>query len=511
MDHGNESSFNKSSFVRLTASIIGLTVGIGLVMSMMERKSIMANWKDRRCDLGPMFAGALFKPDSYAGSASDFASENFAFCLKAGARAMAEMALAPAVNTMGQQINAGGVVTGAVNSLRNRLGGMVREFFSFFMEKIYGPFRRGIFEVSRITQYLNSMIKRMNATIVAGLYSGITMYITVQNAIKFVFWVCIMIITILASVFIIFFFGIIPFIGIITTVIALITSTSAELGPMLEGPAEVFCFAPGTPIATSNGGQCSVNDLTCGTELLGGGVVEGLVRFNGAATTIYNVDGVHVSGSHIVFDNGRPCYVADHPTARPIDIHYPILYCPIISNRILYAGHNFTKFCDWEEVSGEAEEAYDEEIRRILKVNGCASLPPGIAGDTPVITKNNGLTSIRSVNIGDKVLDKNNIYTDVIGISRRTVKATFCSATAAATDGVIFWKEDCGWTYLDEGLGLKSGDEQVVEVYHLITGSGTFMVQLVGRWIHVRDFTEVGWDRIDNLTPLVLRHLAGSQ
>lgn len=506
----DEEPSNKSSFIRLTASIIGLTVGIGLIMSMMERKSIMANWKDRRCDLGPMFGGALFKPDTYAGSASDFAAENFSFCLKAGARAMATMALAPAVNTMGQQINAGGVVTGAVNSLRNRLGSMVREFFDFFMEKIYGPFRRGIFEASRITQYLNSMIKRINAVIVAGLYSGITMYVTVQNAIKFVFWVCIMVITILASVFIIFFFGIIPFIGIITAVIALITSASAELGPMLQGPAEVFCFAPGTQVATSNGGRCAVENLSYGTELLGGGVVEGLVRFNGAATTMYEVGGIHVSGTHIVFDGGRPCSVADHSEAKPIDIMYPVVYCPIISNRILYAGHSLTKFCDWEEVTGSAEEAYDEEVRRILRVHGSASLPPGFIGETPVITKNNGLTSIKNIVIGDKVLDFNNTYVDVIGISQRKVKTTFCSASAAATDGVIYWNAGT-WAYLEDGLGAKSGDEVVLDVYHLITSSGTFMVHLGGKVVHVRDFTEVGWQMIDELTPLVLKHLGGGQ
>jgi hypothetical protein len=423
---------------------------------------------------------------------------------------MATMALAPAVNTMGQQINSGGVIQGAVNSLRNRLGGMVREFFDFFLEKIYGPFRRGVFEASRISQYLNSMIKRINGTIVAGLYSGITMYVTIQNAIKFVFWVSIMVITILASVFIIFFFGIIPFIGIITSVIAIISSTSAELGPMLEGPAEVFCFGVGTPVATSNGGRCAVENLTYGTELLGGGIVEGLVRFNGAATTMYNIDGVHVSGTHIVFNGDNPCSVSDHPRAVPIDIMYPVVYCPIVSNRILFAGHSLTKFCDWEEVDGQAEQVYDKEVRRILRLSGDASLPPGFGCETPVITKNNGPTSIKNIVIGDKVLDFNNTYVDVIGISLRRVKTTFCSSSAAATDGVIYWN-DCGWAYLADGLGSKSGDEVVLDVYHLITSSGTFMVHLGGKLLHVRDFTEVGWQMIDELTPLVLKHLGAAQ
>jgi hypothetical protein len=496
----------KSSFVRLTATIIGLTVGIGLVMSMMERKSVMANWKDRRCDLGPLFAGALFKPDSYAGSASDFAAENFAFCLKAGARAMASAALAPAVNTMGQQINSGGVIQGVVNSLRNRLSGMVNEFFNFFMEKIYGPFRRGIFEASRITQYLNSMIKRMNATLVAGLYSGLTLYVTIQNVIKFVFWVSIIVLGILAAIFILLFFKIIPFIGILTTVIAIITTAAVMLGPLLDGPADVFCFAPGTEVATSNGGRCAVENLTYGTELLGGGFVQGLVRFNGAATTMYDIGGVHVSGTHLVYDDGHPTSVRDHKTARPVDIMYPVVYCPIVSNRILYAGHTLTKFADWEEVSGEAEEAYDEQVRRVLGFSGKATLGPGFGAETPVITKNNGPTSIRSVVIGDKVLDANNTYTEVIGISQQVVKTTFCSASAQATDGVIFWNGS-SWAYMD---GAKSGDESTLTVYHLITSSGTFMVFGGGKATLVRDFTEVGWSKIDGLTPLVLEWLGGS-
>jgi hypothetical protein len=501
---------NKSSFVRLTATIIGLTVGIAFIMSMMERRTIMANWKDRRCDLSSIFAGAFFKPSDYAGSASDFAAENFAFCLKSGARAMAEMALAPAVNTMGQQINSGGVIVSVVNSLRNRLATMVRDFFSFFMEKIYGPYRRGIYEVSRVTQYLNSMIKRVNAVIVAALYAGLTMYLTLQNTIKFVFWVSITILTILSAVFVIMFFGLLPFLGIITSVITLITLASSALGPLVEGPADVFCFAPGTPISTSNGDMCPVEDLTYGTVLLGGGVVEGVVRFNGSGTTMYNIDNVYVSGTHLVYDGERICPVHEHSRAAPSSHTCPVVYCPIVSNRVLFAGRALTKFCDWEEVSGEAEDIYDEEVRRLLGIpRSGTSLPPGIAGDTPVITKNNGPTSIRDVNIGDIIIDVNNTYTEVVGISRRTISVSACSSSAEVTDGVIAADEKGSWDYVGEGVGLKSGDQATLEVYHLITSSGTFMLQLGGKWCCVRDFTEVGWQRIDELTPLVLRHLNG--
>ena len=56
--------------------------------------------------------------------------------------------------------------------------------------------------------------------------------------------------------------------------------------------------------------------------------------------------------------------VADYKGAVRTDIICPILYCPIISNCILYAGAGtLTKFSDWEEVGGAAADEFAGRVR----------------------------------------------------------------------------------------------------------------------------------------------------
>jgi hypothetical protein len=501
----------KSDFGRIASAVLALTVGAAVIMSTMERKSIMANWAKQRCQPTTLFSSFLFKPDSYDGSASEFAADNFRFCMKQLASAAAQAAVAPAAGMMGKQVDAGGVIAGMVNSARASFSDKFKGFIRFFLDSIYAPFERGIRQVSIVTQYLNSAIGRINAIILSMVYMGLTLYTTLTNSIAFIISVTILVLGILSGVFIPMFFVLIVFLALLIGTVTFVTEMG--YGDLVKGPAEVFCFARGTQVATEDGGRVPIETLKVGDELLGGGRVEGMLTFSGAGATIYRIDDTLVSGAHLVYAGGQWMPVSQATDAKRTNIICPILYCPIVSNCIIYAGAGqLTKFADWEEVSGAAADAYDQEVRRLLGCGTAAAptLAPGFQETIPVITKNNGPCGIQAVRIGDYVLDADDKWTEVLGIVRRTVKVGFCSSTAPATDGIISYNFAARkWEQLPKGSSAPATDEESVEqtIYHLVTSSGSFAVIAAGNGYVVRDATEVGWDKIDTLTPLVLQHL----
>lgn len=501
----------QSNFGRILAAVSALTVGAAIIMSTMERKSIMANWSERRCQPAPMFAAFLFKPDSYDGSAGEFAAANFQFCLRQLAGAAVGAAVAPAAGLMGKQVEAGGVVAGMINSARATFEQQLSSFKQFFMEKIFSPFERGIRQVSMVTQYLNSALGRLNAIILSLVYAGLTMFTTLQNAIKFTLSVVILMLGIIAGLFFPMFFILIVFIVLLVGTVKF--AEKMGYGDLVKGPAEVFCFARGTQVALADGQRKAIESLAAGDELLGGGKVQGMLTFNGAATTMYRIDDTLVSGTHLVCDDtGTWAPVAAYAGATRTDIICPILFCPIVSNSVIFAGASkLTKFADWEEVGDNevADAAYDKTVRRLLgcdSADAAPTLAPGFRETTPVITKNNGMCGIQSVRIGDKVLDADDKWVEVYGVVKRRVCASFCSSTAPATDGVIHFNFTARrWESIPNGQ--VAGDDVEHEIYHLVTSSGTFAVLLGPATFVVRDATEVGCERIDTLTPLVLKHL----
>lgn len=505
-----------SSFTRLTCMIIALTVGISFVMSFANRHAIMSEWKKHRCDVGTMMSAFLYKPADYAGSASQFASDNFYFCVGEYARRALQAAAAPAVDAMGKQVESGGVVTQLQNSIRNMLGELMRSF-SGVLEDFYRRYNAGVVETSRITQRLRSAVQRLQGAVVASLYMGLTLYTTILNSVNFVIFVAIILLTIIAIIFILLIFIFFPFLPILLGTIGLITA--AGFGALVAGPADVICFAPTTPILRPDGSVTEIQDLRLGDAIYGGGKVEGMFTLDGTRADMYELHGIQVSGGHLVRRNdGRFCTVADHPDARRIDATCPVLYCPIITNRRLFAAaagvsmaNTITEFCDWEEVDddSEADHEYDKAVRKILSmdINDAAepSLVSGVASGTYVITKNDGPVQIQRIKVGDSILDSKGTFTEVRAILQRIIHIEPASLSTITDGTIVYNKINKTWSY-SIMRGMTAGTQPLI-CNQLITASGKYCILCGDESLIVRDATEVGLERIDSLTPLVLEHL----
>jgi hypothetical protein len=138
-------------------------------------------------------------------------------------------------------------------------------------------------------------------------------------------------------------------------------------------------------------------------------------------------------------------------------------------------------------------------------VAGQSTLPPGFADAAiGVITKERGIMKISEVNIGEHILDADDKYSRVLGIMKRRVAAG--DGGGQYTDGVIAWSKQFRWQLAQNNTIKYDPNGQEIDIYHIITDSGTFAV-IHDDWMIVRDATEVGLERLDDLTPLVLSTL----
>ncbi len=506
---------SKSSFMRLAGVTVLFTVFFAFSMVYSDRPSIMANWAKERCRLPVMASAFLYKPSDYQGSAFQFSQDNYNFCMKNYARTAMNVAAQPALNVIKSQTDATGTVQSLQNSVRNMLGN-VQSSFTDVMGQFYNRYSAGRGQASRIFQYLRSGMYRIQGVIGAIVYTAISLYAAMMNTIELIIYV-IMIIMLIIAVLLMFIFTSIPiwpFIGLITATMVLISLMG--FGYLLGGSGGTACFADGTKVLDENGNTINIEDLTEGTRLLGGGIVEGMFVFDGSKTSLYNLYGIYVSESHLVYNNITKTFmeVVNHHDALLTEKRVQLIYCPIVSSRTLTISGDGGKqviFSDWEEVLSErATEVWNNCVKSLLHVDESYTVSDEVAGfgsKAYVIMKNGDVREVKNIKIGDLILDRTgNGVTRVIGVVKRKA---IIGPTDGPTRGTWVFNPETGWSQFS---GVKypnstDNDEIETEIYHLVTDSGTFTVYYNGKTLQVRDATEVGMRDIRSCAPYVLEEL----
>ncbi len=495
-----------SSFIRLIGAIISFAVIMAFSMVYADKQSIMANWTKERCKLPIILTSFMYKPSDYVGSSSEFAQDNFDFCVKSFANAALKTATEPALQAAGSQIDAQGTVAQLQNSIRLMIANLQKDVAKQ-VGIMYNRYKLGRGQAIRVFQYLKSAIGRLQGTIGAIVYVAISSFVSVINTIELIVWITIAIIIILTILFLLLFFYLFPFTPMI--IIVIVSLVTAGLGTMIGGAASVFCFAPETPVIMKNGKCNPIKSLKIGDILMDGGIVEGMFEFDASETPLYNYKGILVSGTHLVYCPKKKKYmeVADHPEAVLTKTVVDRVYCPIVSSRhvpVQNKNGGLSLFCDWEEVSSPAAEvAWMEKVCSCLgtRPEGFADEAAGFEGTTiRVWNEEKKLVPINEIQIGSHIIDGQNMV-KVLGIVKRRG-----NIVSGISDGVwIAQKGYRHWKQFFHPANLARSNN--TELYHLITDSGTFTVMYEGIAYVVRDATEVGIDQIRSLTPTVLSEL----
>ena len=496
----------------------GLLVALGFTFSTMERHVVMNNWDKKRCEFPIMTAGMFFKPDSDPRSKSQFSKDNFSFCMKSHVDSFMDILMKPIKTVFGAQV---GVATGGIdmiNSIRAMTATMYAAF-SKMLEGFFKKFNSSIFQMNRIVQHLRTAMNRMGGMVLAVLFAGISAFRGMINAIQFVMKVILIICGILIAIMIIIFFVLFPFIpmvlatlgAIVTTVVAIsLVVVGSMAGTAAADMKGSICFSKNTKL-TSNGPK-SVSEVKLGDTLDNCGEITAIIETTGKDVPLFDLEGVEVSGSHLVQSGNKYIEVAHDPRSKKIETRSDILYCfNTTSNKIpVYTPEKTIIFRDWEEISDDDEQGkYLWNYMILKKLNKSANYMKWkdsiTSFDIPLMNRKvktiKGFINISEIKVLDKVLDRDGKEQIVIGVVR--------GFTNGLPNGLSEWNTEL-YEYKDgvwvKGKNTLEKSSKKIEGRTLITETGEFII-LDEVEKRVRDFTEIGCDSIAETYPFVASRL----
>ena len=458
---------------------------LGLLFASVDRQDVIANWDQKRCDLPVIMAAGFYLPAGDTRSGSEFATENFQFCMNQIVREVFTLALAPFLSLFGTQIDAAGVIRKIMASLR----GMLATFQNKFSNLLDGVFRRFMhvgFQVRQVYRRFLDLMGKAHAIALSTVFTGMSMIVGIDNAVKFVEKVVIIILGIIIGLIILLFVVLIPFIPTI------ILPTIAILGASAGGMAGAFCFSADTLVKKIDGTTLRIDTLAIGDILEDGSEVEGILFFDGNNIDLYQLGKVRVSADHLVYYEGLGTWISvrEHPNSTRVSPE-PLLICLNTSTRnIPIDGYRFR---DWEEIPPnrpDLDTQWNRMIAAKLNTNNLydAHEYPILAPYWSVKHKENGLIFLSDVRLGDEIMDSNNTYTRVLGVYHGEEDV---SSEKFWTSNSIWWQVAGHWQ--QKPPSIKKVTKKGI---HLITESGTFAVFTGDSMFEIRDFTEIGYKRI---------------
>ena len=476
----------------------------------MERSTIMSNWAENRCAIPVMFGAYWLKPESDPRSDGDFASENFQFCLKEISQNVMKVVMAPFMTSFGKQADITKLFTDILNSIKTVIKKMYDEFLSF-LDPFFRKFNAITYQIGIVTQKMRAAFERANASLLSVVFSGISLVKFFNNTIQFAIKVILIILGIMIALIIILFFVLFPFIPIIITpVILAIIGIGGAVGSEASDAQGAFCFEGSTPIKLANGSSKPISQLVLGEELANGSIVEGILKLEGDKTPLYSLEGIQVSGSHLVYSGTRWHSVEQDSRATLSNSRASILYCLNTSNQtipVLNSKGNTILFRDWEEIDSRDTIGLKGWNKLVAKLLGSLEntrmeetfclMDPAI-----LIPTTKGPKPVSSIELGDEIELSYNNTTRVIGLVEGLVEGS-------ASD---HWLSSCiektyNPTVYRRTTTLKENPHETRIGRHVITESGVLIAYVNGKVVSLRDFTEVGIDRIHLTYPFVAERL----
>jgi hypothetical protein len=489
-------------------------------VSQVEINDLRADWNNRRCEPVSIITAQMIPTDDSV-NRSDFASENFQFCINKFIDSSLAIFFSPVLKIFEKQLDTTNTVQQATNSLRESAASLTKPLNSTF-QGMYNKLQGVLHQTLRIFYKINTIFNRIFGITTASVFAGVSMVKGIQNSINFIIYVILLILGILVILTIFFFFILFPYVPMILTTIGILSTTVA--GAAAAGMSGSFCVAPSTVVAMKNGVWKRVDIIQPGEVLEDGSVVEGVLHTTGKDATCVNIHYVTLSESHLVFDEQTKEWVSagQHSSVLPCSIASTpkTLYCLNTSSRTwrVKADTGSTHSLllrDWEELPDKKDyemgwEAMVYELlnrQAIHNTSGFSEPGRGLFGPgTTLLTQKKGIIPIGEIEIGDFVLDHNNSFTEVFGIYKDSSESVPSSGPNPAVWS--YYEGKRVWKHPYEKHSFQNNNEHHPEMklqdgFHLVTESGTFMVKDL--W--VRDFTEVGHKRIHETYPFVLHRL----
>lgn len=464
-------------------SFIIITIIVFLVYSysvvMLNSSAIKDDWVNQRCNPKVIpFAGFINKPDNK--SIVDYTGDNFSYCIQDILTKITGYAVQPfnfIINFLTDIFND---LKNAINVIRDFLSS-IRTKFGDIAENILSRILNMLIPMQQIFMALKDSFAKGQAILTAGLYTTLGAYLTLQSMMGAIVELIIEILIALALVIValwIFPFTMpmaatmtLIFIAIAIPLAIIVIFMTEVLHVQTEGvPPVPSCFDKNTPIQMLDGSFKSIENINVGDTLYNNNNVTAKIKVNARGLQMFNLNGIIVSGSHVVNYKNEWIQVKDHPNSKELYIYLePYLYCLNTTSKQIII--NDIIFTDWDEIyNDDLEKILDlkiikeyNEIYNIKTIRDTNKihyyLDNGFMGNTIILLSNGIQKQIKDIEIGD-IIDSNDVVYGLVEIDANN----------------IYIKPDKYLGIHNKKYTVVSSNSISNKLYHLLTYSNKFKV-----------------------------------
>ena len=257
-----------------------------------------------------------------------------------------------------------------------------------------------------------------------------------------------------------------------------------------------LCFDPATRVRMKDGSIKQLSALCVGDSLEDTSTIEGILYASGEKEPIFVLDGIRVTGAHLVWFEEKQEWIAaaHHPSSSLSLTKSQRLICLRTSTRniALQGLSKQWRFRDWEELPTNlptSDTIWDFLVSEILNEKPSNQAVPQshplLKKQCEVLYGTGEMRSVGEVQIGDTLYSMDG-FTKVTGVYKGRAEFT---KDSVMTDGIWLQEFDKKeWIHPQ----TKDGPTTIEEGFHLTTESGCFWIQTNEFSGFVRDFTEVG-------------------
>lgn len=470
--------YGSSMFVFFIVTLI-VIMTILYCKAMNNSQEIKDDWNNQRCDPSVIpFAGFINAPDGT--SATEFTSENFSHCVENVMNDSSKELLQP-LNSVTEMItDLYTTLQDAINAIRGALA-KLRQRIADIVVQIMGKVLNVMTPIQVMFIAFSDIMQKTQAVMATALYTILGIYYSLQAgmgaAVEGIIKILIVMVGVIAALWVIPFT--MPVAAISTAIFLTISIPTAIITSIVSKSLHIkssgipgLCFDEDTEIKKRDGTMTKIKDVCVGDVLENDSTVTGtmcLSRCTERCTeSMYNLNGIIVSGSHVVKFCERWIKVCDHPYADLLlEYDDPYLYCMNTSEKTITI--DGTTFTDWDEIYGESLRTLAFE-----KIDG------GLMGETLIELSDGTDAQLKNIvpatmlKSGDVVLG-----TVEVRLSSKNRVFNYCLGDSVVFVGAnINVLKDNGGKIIKKNRFKNKFKTRVKEetVYHLITDTGVFNV-----------------------------------
>lgn len=476
---------------------------------MININAVREDWVNQRCKpyIIPI-AGLINRPPGV--SIKDFTEQNFNYCSQTILKGMSSASVEPITYTTKLMSGALNGIENAINDVRPMFD-KSRGFIKTFTENVMGRLMNITVPLQQIVISFKDFISKIIGTLTASLFTALGSYLTLKSMFGVIAKVILIVLIVIAALIVIFW--ITPFTyGAAIAATAVFVAASIPLAIMLVFMSKILdinpginipsvkCFDKNTQFTLKNGTKQSICNLKLGDKLQNNSNITAIITVDAVNSTMYNLNGIIVSDSHMVKYNNQWIRVDQHPQSIKINDYYEnYLYCINTDSKTIEL--NDMVFTDWDEIFDEDLEKIknikiknvkyklniDSNINTLTDINVENSdihkyLDGGFNGETIVKLKNGLVKKIKNINIGDVLENGEKVYgyTEIYGtnINDQYLYNLAKNKFVQGGGNINICDKTINYTStldLDE-KNKKNINDYDNKLYHLLTNTKTFCI-----------------------------------